>query len=106
MPAVRPDFDYLACQRHILLDMHIPDWDEGFLAQFDPVEMADLYQRAGADAVMLYANSHVGMCYWPTRVGHMHNGIAGRDIFGETVGLLHQRDIAVCCYYSSHFNNW
>src|SRR5689334_12969440 len=102
----KPDFDYLACQRHNLLDMHVPDWDPGFLAKFDSQAMADLYQAAGAEAVMHYCNSHVGLNYWPSTVGAMHRGLGGRDMVGETVAALHARGIASCAYYSSYFHNW
>lgn len=101
-----PRFDYFRCQRHILLDMHVPDWDEAFLAKFDPVRMADHYQAAGADAVMHYCNSHVGLNFWPSAVGAMHRGLQGCDIVGPTVTALHERGIASCAYYSSYFNNW
>lgn len=102
----KPQFDYLARQRHILLDMHVPDWDAGFLARFDAETMADNYQRAGAQAVMHYCNSHVGLNYWPSALGAMHRGLQGRDMVGETVEALHRRGIASCAYYSSYFNNW
>jgi hypothetical protein len=102
----KPRFDYLKCQRHILLDMHVPDWDEGFLAKFDPVRMVDLYQRAGAQAVMHYCNSHVGLNYWPSSVGEMNKNLKGRDIVGVTVRELHARGMASCAYYSCIFNNW
>lgn len=97
---------YLRSQRHILLDMHIPDWDERFLAQFDPAAYVDLCASAGAQAVMVYANSHAGQCYWPTRSGHMHRSLGGHDVVGETVALLRDRGLAVCAYYSAIFNNW
>lgn len=29
----KPRYDYLARQRHILLDMRAPDWDPDFLAR-------------------------------------------------------------------------
>jgi putative glycosyl hydrolase-like family 6 (GHL6) protein len=102
----RAAFDYLACRRHVLLDMHVPDWDERLLRDFDPVAMAALYRRAGAEAVMLYCNSHVGLCYWPTRVGAVHGGIGGRDLVGEAVRLAHEDGMAACAYYSLNFNNW
>ncbi len=35
------------------------------------------------NSAMIYANSHIGNCYWPTKVGHMHKGLKGRDIVGE-----------------------
>lgn len=97
---------YLECQRHILLDMHIPDWDERFLSKFDPAGYVDLCAAAGAEAVMVYCNSHAGQCYWPTASGHVHRNLGGRDLVGETVSLLHERGIAVCAYYSAVFNNW
>jgi hypothetical protein len=71
----KPRFDYLKCQRHILLDMHVPDWDEGFLATFDPVRMVNLYHRAGAQAVMHYCNSHLGLNYWPSSLGEMNKNL-------------------------------
>lgn len=98
--------DYLRCRRHILLDMHVPDWDDRFLTRFEARKMVDLYSRAGADAVMTFCNSHVGLCYWPTKVGEEHAATRGRDLVGETVQLLHERGIAACAYYSSIFNNW
>ena len=103
MPPHRP---YLECQRHILLDMHIPDWDERFLAEYDPAAYVELCASAGADAVMVYCNSHAGQCLWPTATGQMHRNLRGRDVVGETVALLHERGIAVCAYYSAVFNNW
>lgn len=97
---------YLERQRHLLLDMHIPDWDERFLAKFDPASYVDLCTSAGADAVMIYCNSHAGQCYWPTASGKVHRNLVGRDVVGESVRLLHERGIAVCAYYSAIFNNW
>jgi len=102
----KPKFDYIKCQRQILLDMHVPDWDPGFLANFDPVRMADLYQKSGAQAVMHYCNSHMGLCYWPCSVGEMNKLLKGRDVVGETVTELHRRGMASCAYYSCMFNNW
>ena len=102
----KPKFDYLKCQRQILVDMHVPDWDPGFLANFDPVRMVDLYQKSGAQAVMHYCNSHMGLCYWPCSVGEMNKLLKGRDVVGETVTELHRRGMASCAYYSCIFNNW
>ncbi len=73
----KPKFDYLKCQRQILVDMHVPDWDPGFLANYDPLRMADLYQKVRAQAVMHYCNSHMGLCYWPCSVGEMNKRAQG-----------------------------
>jgi hypothetical protein len=86
--------------------MHVPDWDDRFLSRYDPAAYVDLCASAGAEAVMVYCNSHTGLSYWPTGVGPVHGNLAGRDLVGETVALLHERGIAVCAYYSAIFNNW
>ncbi len=92
--------------RRMLVDMHIPDWDPAFLSKYDPAAMAGLFERAHLTSVMLYCKSHVGLCYWPTKVGKMHSGIHGRDVVGELLGDLRARNIAACAYYSIVFDNW
>ncbi|MFC0531663.1 alpha-L-fucosidase [Phytohabitans kaempferiae] len=87
--------------------MHIPDWDERFLTRFDPASFVAGCASAGVDAVMVYCNSHVGLCYWPTVSGQMHAGLRGRDIVADQVSLLRERGIAACAYYSGPvFNGW
>ena len=61
------------CYRRNLVDMHIEDWDEQFLSQFDPADYFANLQRAHIQSPMLYLQSHVGHCYWPTETGHMHS---------------------------------
>lgn len=74
--------------RRCLVDMHIPDWDEQFFSQFDSKRYIEAMKTAGVDAAYVYANSCVGICNWPTKVGHHHNGLHGRDIIKElTEGL-------------------
>jgi alpha-L-fucosidase len=92
--------------RRILVDMHIPDWDPRLLAKYDPAEMVRLYERAGVTSVMFYCQSHVGLCYWPTRTGRQHASLRGRDIVGEMLALLKAKGLDACGYYSVVFNNW
>jgi len=92
--------------RRNLVDMHIPDWDERFLSEFDPQRYVEMLTLANVTSAMVYANSHVGNCYWPTKTGHMHKGLKGRDILGEIIDLCHQRNMDVIVYYSLIFNNW
>jgi hypothetical protein len=92
--------------RRNLVDMHITDWDEKFLSEFDPKAYVDLLELAQVSAAMVYANSHVGNCYWPTKVGHMHEGLKRRDILGEIIELCHQRGMDFIVYYSLIYNNW
>jgi len=96
---------YKDAYRRILVDMHIPDWDEAFLSRYDVDQMVQCYERAGVNSVMFYCQSHLGLCYWPTRSGTMHRGLKGRDIVGEMLGRLKERKIAACAYYSVIHNN-
>jgi len=97
---------YQRSYRRMLVDMHIPDWNEAFLAKYDPVKMAEWYELAGLTSVMCYCQSHVGLCYWPTKTGKMHAGLRGRDIVAELLAQLTARKMAACAYYSVIYNNW
>ncbi len=97
---------YLSRQRHILLDMHTPDWDPKFLSKYDPRKFVELCADAGADAVMIYTNSSAGECFWPTKSGRVHQNLADRDIVKESIEELHTRGIAACALYSAIWNNW
>jgi hypothetical protein len=97
---------YRATWRRTLLDMHIPDWDPGFLAELDPKAIVDAYDGAGVAAVMLYCKSHVGLCYWPTERGAVHGAEPARDFVGEATRLLADRDVPVCAYYSIVYDNY
>jgi hypothetical protein len=89
-----------------LVDMHIEDWNKVFLSKFDSSKYVEMLKLGNFQTAMIYANSHVGYCYWPTKTGKMHEGIKGRDIFGELVELCHKEDLSVIAYYSSIYNNW
>ncbi len=86
--------------------MHIEEWNEEFLSRLDPKEYVEMLKKARVKSAMIYANSHVGYCYWPTKTGHMHKGLKGRDFLGEIIELCHKEGIDVIIYYSLIFNNW
>ena len=92
--------------RRNLVDMHIEDWDESFLSKLDPKNYVEMLKTAHVKSAMVYANSHIGLCYWPTKSGQMHRGIGGRDTFGEIAELCHREGIDVVAYYTLVFNNW
>lgn len=92
--------------RRMLVDMHIADWDPKLLSKYNPAAMVKLYRTANLSSVMFYAQSHLGLCYWPTKTGKMHSGLRGRDIVGETLGLLRKAKMGACIYYSVVYNNW
>ena len=97
---------YQRCLRRNLIDMHIEDWDESFLSRFDPRTYVDMLTKAHVQAAMVYANSHVGYCYWPTKAGSMHRGLKGRDILGEVVRLCHDEGLSVVVYFTLVYDNW
>ena len=101
-----PTVRYGDTYRRVLLDMHIPDSDPAFLANFDPNRIAATYQRSGVTGAMFYAQSHVGLCYWPTKSGRRHASIGDRDLVDEWLTALGTRGIAACGYYSVSYNNW
>ena len=91
--------------RRILIDAQIPDWDPTFLANYDVDSAFDACQSAGADSVMVYFQSHTGLCNWPTASGKQHATFEGRDLVAETLACAKQREMPVCAYYSVNFNN-
>lgn len=60
--------------RRNLVDMHIEAWDERFLSALDPKAYIENLKTARVQAAMVYANSHVGWCYWPTQGGRCTRG--------------------------------
>jgi hypothetical protein len=97
---------YEKSYRRNLVDMHIDDWDESFLSRLDPKTYVELLKKAQVQSAMVYANSHVGYCYWPSKTGEMHRGIGGRDVFGQITALCHKEGMDVVAYYTLIYNNW
>lgn len=92
-------------RRRVLIDMHIGDWDPRFLSRYDPAAVVRSVRDANADAAMIYFQSHIGLCYWPTASGVRHGCCGDHDLAGETLAALNAADIPVCAYYSIGFNN-
>ncbi len=92
--------------RRLLVDTHIPDWDPQLMARFDPVEYVRTIAGAGFQSLMQYANSHVGLCLWQTKVGQPHAAMKGRDYFGEVLGEVKERGLHATCYYTLIYDNW
>ncbi len=93
-------------RRH-LCDMHIDDWNPEFLSKFSPTEYVENLKRGKIQNAMLYFQSHVGLCYYPTRIGKMHNAFIGKeDMMRELVDLCHRENISVTGYYSLIYNTY
>ena len=92
--------------RRNLLDFHVDDWHPAFLSQFDPSDFADCVVSLRSTAATVFANTHTGLCNYPTKVGEMHAGHRGRDVLGEMITQLHARGIDVVVYYVMIFADW
>lgn len=93
-------------RRH-LCDMHIEDWNEEFLSKFSPKEYCENLKKAKIDNAMLYFQSHVGLCNYPTRSGKMHGAFRGKeDTMRKLSELLHENGMTVTGYYSLIYNNY
>ncbi len=91
--------------RRNLTDMHIEDWDSRFLSRFDPDVYAENLAIARIDAPMIYLQAHTGHCYWPTRSGHMHSALRGReDLVRRLILNCRAKGMHVVGYYSLIFN--
>ncbi len=98
---------YTNSYRRHLCDMHIDDWHEDFLGEFDPEEYYANLKRAKVNNAMLYFQSHVGLCYYPTKSGKMHNAFRGReDAMRILADKCRANGISVTGYYSLIYNNW
>ena len=91
---------YEQCYSRLLIDNHITDLREEYMSRFSPEEYVRLVKLSGVEASMVYACDHNGNCYYPSKTGHVHAGLKGRDIFGETTALLRQAGIAPIAYYT------
>lgn len=94
-----------SCYSRLLIDNHITDQKPEFMRSFNPADYAEMVRLSGVESAMVYACDHNGNCYYPTRIGHMHSGLDGRDIFGETIRLLHKDGIVPVAYYTVIYHN-
>ena len=92
--------------RRLIVDMHVPDWDPVLLSRFDPEDYVRTIADAGFQSILHYAQSEVGLCLYPTKVGQMHAALKGRDFFGEVVAQCRRRDIHILGYFSVMTDNW
>ncbi|MBR4220867.1 MAG: beta-galactosidase trimerization domain-containing protein [Victivallales bacterium] len=86
--------------RRILVDQHIPDWNERFFSKFDPERYADMMVKAHVTCAEIYAGNSLGICLFPTQKGYAHKQLKGRDFFGETAAACRRRGIDVQAYFS------
>ncbi len=96
---------YQKSLRRNLIDMHIHGWDSRFLSKLDSNEYVRNLVTSRVKTALVYANSHVGYCYWPTMSGTVHPSLAGQDFLRDLIDKLQSADIDVELYYSLIFNS-
>lgn len=93
-------------RRH-LLDMHIDDWSDEFLSEFSPESYHAMLKKAKVQVAMIYMQSHLGLCNWPTKTGKTHNHFKKKpDDIKKLMDLCRADGINVVGYYSLDFNQW
>lgn len=93
-------------RRH-LMDMHIEEWDESFLSKLSEDDYIAALKEANVQSAMIYLQSHVGYCYYPTKNGHMHKAFVGRENFmANLADRCRENSITPIGYYSITHNTW
>lgn len=93
--------------RRNLVDMHIEDWNDEFLSKFSSEEYFENLKKAHIQSPMIYLQSHVGHCYFPTKVGHMHSAFVRReDMIKRLVDMCRADGMDVVGYYSLIYNTY
>ena len=98
---------YSKSYRRHLCDMHIEDWKDEFLSKFSAEQYFENLIKADVQSAMIYLQSHVGYCYYPTKSGKMHNAFINReDEIRRLVEMCRNAGIYVTGYYSLIYNTW
>lgn len=76
------------CMRTFMVGHHIPDYDQtkmatDILIKVNPKEFVRELKKAHVQAFWFYSKCHYGNAYYPSKVGHVHSALKGRDLFGE-----------------------
>ena len=96
---------YSNLYRRHLIDMHIEDDKDLYLSEFSADVYLENLKKCKANYAMIYLQSHVGLCYFPTKSGVMHKHFEKNpDEIRRLIDLCHQNGIKVMAYYSLIFN--
>lgn len=85
--------------------MHIADWDDKFLSEFDPYQYFECLQKGKIQSTMIYLQSHTGLCNWDSQSGRTHRAFVKENKIKTLIDLCHQNHMDVIAYYSLIYNN-
>ena len=95
--------------RRIFMDMHLNDAKpEEYLSKLDVDDFVTTLKNANVNNVVVKAKSHVGLHYWPSKYGRMHEGLKrrGLDYVGEMIKKCKENNISVVVYLSQIYDNY
>lgn len=102
------DLDWIRkCPRRMMVGFHVPDYDQiddfavlkrelsidDILSNVDPKAFIRAVKQAHIQAFWFYTKCHYGNAYYPSKVGHVHSALKGRDLFGELVEACHSEGV-------------
>lgn len=91
---------HIKCLKRIMFDMHLCGWHPKILSKFDAKQMVDNVERAGAEALVVWAKDHWGLSFYPTKVGIVHPRLGQIDVVGQLLEQCKERGISFVAYYS------
>ena len=78
--------------------MHIPEFDESFLSEFDPEAYVKHLKDAGIEVAYLNTNNCLGLYYWDTELGRRHERMGNRDFIAEEIAACRKNGIRPVLY--------
>ena len=97
---------YEGVYRRHLADMHINDTDERFLCFLNADEYYENLVKAKIESPMIYLQSHVGLCNYPTESAKTHRRFQhGENEIKRLISKCKANGMKVVGYYSLIFNN-
>lgn len=91
-------------RRH-LADMHIEDWNEEFLSKLNVDAYVHNLKTGNIQTAMIYMQSHVGLCNFPTKTSRMHKAYEKENKMQKLMNKCKEEGISVVGYYSLIYNN-
>ena len=98
---------YKGVYRRNLVDIHVADWNDDFMAKFNPDEYYNNMKKAHVQSPMIYLQSHTGISYYPSKSGYTHKYFKKNPRkMNELIDKCQAGGMKVVAYYSLIFNNW
>jgi hypothetical protein len=83
----------------ITYDLAMTDAAPEALSRIDPVDIASTCADAGFQTLWSYVQDPTGWLFYPSKVGHQHPKLKGRDLLQELIAACHHRGMRFQGYY-------